>query len=91
MNGEVRVANLIVVSTTWMTAGNFLVADMKKDNLRIRENMNVTFGYDGDDFSRNMISIICEARLVNYIKLNDTGAFVKGTISTAISALDTIL
>lgn len=91
VNGEVRVANLIVVSTTWMTAGNFLVGDMKKDNLRIRENMNVTFGYDGDDFSRNMISIICEARLVNYIKANDTGAFVKGTISTAISALDTIL
>ena len=91
LNGEVRVANLLVVSTTWMTAGNFLVGDMKKDNLRIRENMNVTFGYDGDDFSRNMISIICEARLVNYIKANDTGAFVKGTISTAISALDTIL
>ena len=91
LNGEVRVANLLVVSTTWMTAGNFLVGDMKKDNLRIRENMNITFGYDGDDFSRNMISIICEARLVNYIKANDTGAFVKGTISTAISALDTIL
>jgi HK97 family phage major capsid protein len=88
MNGELRVANLIVVSTTWMTEGTFLVADMKKDNLRIRENMNITFGYDGDDFSRNMISIICEARLVNYIKANDTGAFVKGTIATAIIALD---
>lgn len=88
MNGEVRVANLLVVSTTWMTEGTFLVGDMKRDNLRIRENMNITFGYDGDDFSRNMISIICEARLVNYIKANDLGAFVKGTISTAITALD---
>lgn len=88
VNGEVRVANLIVVSTTWMTAGTFLVGDMKKDNLRIRENMGITFGYDGDDFSRNMISIICEARLVNYIKTNDLGAFVKGTIATAITALD---
>jgi len=87
-NGEMRVANLVVVSTTYMTAGTFLVGDMSKANLRMRENVNIQVGYVNDDFQRNMVSILAEARAVHYIKLNDVNAFVKGTISTAIAALD---
>lgn len=87
-NGEMRVANLIVVSTTFMTAGNFLVGDMTKSNLRIRENVNIQVGYVNDDFQRNMVTILAEARAVHYVKLNDVNAFVKGTIQTAIVALD---
>jgi len=88
MNNEMKVANLIVVSTTYMTAGNFLVGDMTKSNLRIRENVNVQVGYVNDDFQRNMVSILAEARAVHYVKLNDVNAFVRGTIQTAIVALD---
>jgi hypothetical protein len=87
-NNELRVANLIVVSTTYMTAGNFLVGDMTKSNLRIRENVNVQVGYVNDDFARNMVTILAEARAVHYVKLNDVNAFVRGTIQTAIVALD---
>ena len=87
-NNELRVANLIVVSTTYMTAGNFLVGDMTKSNLRIRENVNIQVGYVNDDFQRNMVSILAEARAVHYVKLNDVNAFVRGTIQTAIVALD---
>lgn len=88
MNNEMKVANLIVVSTTYMTAGNFLVGDMTKSNLRIRENVNVQVGYVNDDFQRNMVTILAEARAVHYVKLNDVNAFVRGTIQTAIVALD---
>jgi hypothetical protein len=88
VTSQPKIANLTIVSTTWMTAGNFLVGDMSRDYLKIRENMNITFGYENDDFTRNMISIICETRGVNYIKANDLGAFVKGVIQTAIVALD---
>ena len=87
MTGEPKIANLTVVSTTWMTAGNFLVADMTKSNVRMRENMNITVGYVNDDFQRNMVSILAEARLVHYVKANDVNAFVKGTIATAITAI----
>lgn len=88
LTGQPRIANLTVVSTTWIAAGTFLVGDMSKDNLRMRESMNLTFGYENDDFTRNMISIICETRAVNYIKVNQLGAFQKGVIATAIAALD---
>lgn len=85
---EVRIAELSIISTNYMTAGNFLVGDMSKDYLKMRESMNIQMGYVNDDFKLNLVSILCEARLVNYIKANDTGAFVKGVIATAIAALD---
>ena len=86
-NGDMRIASLIVVSTTFMTAGNFLVGDMTKSNLRIRENVNIQVGYVNDDFARNMVTILAEARAVHYVKLNDVNAFVRGTIATAITAI----
>jgi HK97 family phage major capsid protein len=88
VTSQPKIANLTIVSTTWMVAGTFLVGDMSRDYLKMRENMNITFGYENDDFTRNMISIICETRGVNYIKANDLGAFVKGNIQTSIVALD---
>lgn len=84
---EVRIAELSIISTNYMTAGQFLVGDMSKDNLRMRETMNIQMGYVNDDFKLNLVSILCEARLVNFIKANDYGAFVKGTIATAITAI----
>ncbi len=82
------VFNLVVISTTFMVEGTFLVGDLKRDFMKMREGINVQVGYVNDDFKRNMVSILAEARLVNYVKANDTGAFVKGTIATAITAID---
>ena len=88
LTGQSMVFNLVVISTTFMTEGNFLVGDLKRDFMKMREGINVQVGYVNDDFKRNMVSILAEARLVNYIKANDTGAFVKGVIATAITAID---
>jgi HK97 family phage major capsid protein len=87
-NGNMLVANLVVVSTTNMTEGDFLVGDFTKSNVRIREAMNVQVGYVNDDFQRNMVTILAEMRLVQYVKENDVNAFVTGTIATAITAID---
>jgi len=83
-----RVANLIVVSTTNMTAGEFLVGDFSKSNVRMREAMNIQVGYVNDDFQRNMVTILAEARLVQYVKVNDYPAFVKGDIAACIAAIE---
>lgn len=87
LTGQPQMMNLTIVPTTWMAEGTFLVADMKKDYLKFRENMNISVGYVNDDFQKNFVSILCEARLVNYIKSNEAGAFVKGNIATAIAAI----
>ncbi len=88
VTGQPVIAGLPIISTTWMTEGEFLVADMTKAQYRMREGMNIQVGYEGDDFKRNMVTILAEARIVSFIKENDKGAFVKGTIATAIIALD---
>lgn len=89
LTGTQSIYNLIIVVSNFMPEGELLVADMSKSNLRVRENMNITVGYNNDDFQKNMVSIICEARAAHYIKDNDVRAFVKAEISVAIAALET--
>jgi len=84
---NMQLSGLIIVPSTHMTAGTFLVGDFTKFHVRMREDVNIQVGYEGDDFARNMVSILAEARLCSFVKANDTGAFVKGTVSTAIAAL----
>jgi HK97 family phage major capsid protein len=88
LTGQPQLMNLTIIPTTWMAEGTFLVGDLKKDYLKFRENMNISVGYVNDDFQRNFVSILAEARLVNYIKSNEAGAFVKGNIATAIAAIN---
>jgi HK97 family phage major capsid protein len=85
--GEMMIAGLIIVQSNNITAGTFLIGDYSKANVKIREAVNMSVGYVDDDFQRNMVTILCEARLVNYVKANDTGAFIKGVFATCIAAL----
>ena len=83
------IAGLRVIENTGVTAGDFLVGDFTKSNLGIREDINIQVGYENDDFTKNLITILAEVRAVHYIKSNHTGAFVTGTFSTAKTALET--
>ena len=82
---------LIIVTTTNIAAGTFLVGDMSKSNVRIRENMSLQVGYVNDDFQRNMVTILAEMRAAHYVKENQVDAFVTGDIATAIAALDSAI
>lgn len=87
VDGIVRVKSVPVIENTGVTAGTFLVGDFTKSNLRIREDLNVQVGYVNDDFTKNLMTILCEARAVHYVKSNHYNAFVKGSFSTAKTAL----
>jgi HK97 family phage major capsid protein len=85
--GAMNLAGMVVVSSANMTADNFVIGDFSRFNVRYREALNMSIGYVNDDFQRNMVTILCEARLVSYIKANDQAGFVTGDFTTAISAL----
>jgi len=87
-NGTQTVATLPIVSTTNIAEGAFLVGDMTKSNVRVREDINMQVGYVNDDFQRNMVTILAEARLVHYVKANQVFAFVTGDFSTAKAAIN---
>jgi HK97 family phage major capsid protein len=87
-DANMRVAGLVVVSSNNITAGTMIVGDFTKFNIKFREDMNMSVGYENDDFTRNMVTILCEARLVSYIKGNDVNAFVQSDIATDVALIN---
>ncbi len=83
------IKGLPVIANNGMTAGDFLVGDFTKSNLRMREDVNVQVGYVNEDFTKNLVTILAEARAVHFIKSNHTTAFVTGTFADAIVDLTT--
>ena len=86
--GEMRVAGMRVISSTYIAQDKYVVGDLSKLNVRFRNDIAMSVGLDKDDFTRNMVTILAEARLVSYVKANQKFAFVTGTISTDITAID---
>ena len=86
-NDGTTVSGIRVVSNTGVTVNNFLVGDFTKYGVRFKEGLTINVGYENDDFTKNLVTILAEARLVGRVKSNHYGAFVKGVISTSITAL----
>lgn len=86
VNG-VEVAGVQVIDNPGVTAGSFILGDFNKVTLAMREEIGVQIGYENDDFTKNLITILAEVRAVQYIKTNHLNAFVKGTFAAAITAL----
>jgi HK97 family phage major capsid protein len=78
-----------IVPTTLVTAGTFLIGDMSRAYLFEKGGLSVEIGYNDDDFAKNFRTIRAEWRGATVVKNNDRTAFVKGTFSTAITALET--
>lgn len=86
-NDGTIVSGIRVVANTGVTIDNFLVGDFTKAGVRFKEGLNINVGYENDDFTNNLVTILAEARLVQRVKSNHYGAFVKGVFSTAKTAL----
>ena len=84
---SLRVAGITVVSSTYIAQDTFLLGDFSKVNVRMRNNIELEVGLDSDDFTKNLVTMLVEARLVQYVKGNDKKAFVQGSISNAITGL----
>ena len=81
------VEGIRVVANTGVTIDKFLVGDFTKAGVRFKEGLTINVGYENDDFTKNLVTILAEARLVQRVKSNHYGAFVYGDFSDAITAL----
>ena len=77
------ISGVPIVENLGVDQGDFLVGDFTKWRIRIREAFNIDMGLDGNDFTKNMITILGEMRLASYVKANHTGAFVLGSLSAS--------
>jgi len=81
------ISGVKLIANVGQTVDNFTVGDFTKMNVRLREGLTIDIGHDADDFTKNLITILGEIRLVSYVKSNHQAAFVSGTFSAAIAAL----
>jgi HK97 family phage major capsid protein len=81
------ISGIRVVTNTGVTLDKFLVGDFSKAGVRFKEGLTINVGYENDDFTKNLVTILAEARLVQRVKSNHYGAFVYGDFSDAITAL----
>jgi hypothetical protein len=64
--------------------------DSTKAAYKIREGVNVSIGYDSDDWVKNLVTIIAEKRHTLVVKSNHAKAFVTGTFANAKLALEAV-
>lgn len=88
-SGEV-VNGVIVVQNTKIPVGFFLMGDFSKANVRTYKEYSVRVGYTGDDFEKNLVTILGESRVHLWISENEEAAFVYDQFSVAKTALETV-
>lgn len=79
------VAGLTVVPTVALnsTSYDFVGGDLSVVNVEFLNNISVQIGLDGNDFTKNMKTILVEQELVQFVSANDTQVLVKGTFTAA--------
>jgi len=77
-----------VITNTGMTEGDYLVGDFTKSRVLMRKDIAISIGWENDDFTKNLVTIMGEVRAVHYIKTNYAGAFVTGDFATSIADIN---
>lgn len=84
------VNNVRVVQNTKIPVGFFLMGDFSKAHVRTYKDYTVRVGYTGDDFEKNLVTILGESRVHLWISENEKIAFVYDQFSVAKTALETV-
>jgi HK97 family phage major capsid protein len=79
-----------IVKTTLVTQGEYLVGNFNLAKLvTASEGVRIDIGLDGDDFTKNLRTILAEWRGLSMVKTNERTAFVAGTFATDKAVLET--
>ena len=87
--GEMSLDGIPIIETTLVAQDTFLIGEFAKSTVYDKGMVDIKVGYENDDFTKNLVTILAEWRGLNIIKTNDASAFVTGTISVAAAALET--
>lgn len=88
-SGFMNISGMNIIESTAITEGNFIGGDTKVANVLFREELGITIGLDGNDFTNNKKTMLCEKRLVQFVSANDAPVVIKGDFTTAKAALET--
>lgn len=83
------IAGATIMEDTGIAPGHLLIGDMSLYKIAMYQDFFVNWGWENDDFSKNLVTAIGEMRFHQYSSSNHVGAWVYDTfanIKTAITA-----
>lgn len=84
---ERRLPNLQIIQSTNITAGNFVIGDFNYMHIRDWQPAEISVGWVNDDFTKNLVTVVAEERVIYYVKAQDRPAFVADSFSNVITAI----
>ena len=82
------ISGVRVVESNEVAVGRFLLGDWTKLNIRDYISFEITLGWENDDFTKNLITVLGEKRLMSYIKEHQKTAFIYGDFATIKAAIE---
>lgn len=77
-----------IIENTGIAAGKVLIGDFRKLHIGTKGGVEIEMtNSDGTDFVKDILTIKLRRRVASYVRVNDSGAFLYGTISTIKAAL----
>jgi hypothetical protein len=76
-----------IVEDNNVPVGYVQVALLDYYKVSIYKEMEISFGWENDDFTRNLVTVICESRIHQWFSENHTGAFIYDTFANIKTAI----
>ena len=83
----IEIDGVRIVASTGVPVGYFYIMDSTKVNFAVREDAMISVGYENDDFTKNLVTILVETRGCLWIPNNYLGAVVYGNFTTAVASI----
>lgn len=83
----IEIDGVRIVASTGVPVGYFYIMDSSKVNFAVREDAMISVGYENDDFTKNLVTVLVETRGCLWIPNNYLGAVVYGNFTTAVASI----
>jgi len=81
------IAGVPVIEDNNIAVGYLLIGDMTKYKVLMYQDFFIAWGWENDDFSKNLVTVIGEMRIHQYSSANWAGAFIYDTFANIKTAL----
>lgn len=82
-----NIAATPIVEDNNIAVGYLLLGDMSKYHVQMYQDFFIEWGYENDDFTKNLVTVIGERRFHQWVSGNETGAFVYDTFANIKTAI----
>lgn len=76
-----------IVQDNNIPIGQLLIGDMSKYHVMMYQDFYIQWGWENQDFTKNLITVIGERRFHQWVATNETGAFIYDTFANIKAAL----